>query len=627
MAFIRKALNRITSRWVIFLIEHTLILISFGWAIFTFESQLGRSMDTADQWAFTLINFMLASGWMLYFRTHEGIIRFTEIRDVYTVIQFSLAFGLCWLVILVVGGPRYFSDRLPYTIAATHIMRSAFFIITLRVLVKEIYQRAVRSARSVRTFRNVLIYGAGDVGMATRQALELDKQTDVRAVGYIDDNVDKIGKNVNGLRVMGSHADELRTIIGQLQVKEIILATNKLSTEKKLSISELCTELRLKLKQIPELNSWIDGVFREHQLKQVEIEDLLQRPVIEVFNKQTARELHDAVVLVTGAAGSIGSEVCRQISRYNIKQIIALDQSETGLFELENEFKEEKTDTVFIPVLASVRDKSRMDALMAKYAPKIVFHAAAYKHVPMLENFPAEVVRTNVEGTKNVIDAAIQNGVSKFVLISSDKAVNPTNLMGASKRIGELYLQHASLHTSMKCITTRFGNVLGSNGSVVPTFRKQIEHGGPLTVTHPDITRYFMTIPEASSLVVEAATMGQSNEVFVFDMGEPIRIKDLALRMIRLAGLIPEQDIRIEYTGLRQGEKLYEELFTVKEMMAVTHHPKILKSRKDELDVKFIYRLEQLLKQTDELGKDDIIRIIQSLVPEMSPSAVSTMVV
>lgn len=627
MAFIRKALNRITSHWVIFLIEQALMLFSLGWAFYTFQSQINHPLSEADKWGYVIANIVVASCCMLYFRTHEGIIRYTEIKDVYTVIRFALAFGLIWLFVLKIGGPRYFVDNMPYSIALTHVIRTSFFIITLRVLIKEIFQRAIRVSKPKNHFRNILIYGAGDVGMAARQALELDRHNDLKAVGYIDDNLDKIGKNVNGLRVIGSDPVVLRKFINQYQIKEIILATDKLSTENKLSISELCSEFHIKLKQIPELSSWMDGVFRERQLKQVEIEDLLQRPVIEVFNKQTAKELHDAVVLVTGAAGSIGSEVCRQISRYNVKQIIALDQSETGLFELENEFKNERADTVFIPVLASVRDRVSIDDLLKRYAPRIVFHAAAYKHVPMLENFPAEVVKTNVEGTKNVIDASAINGVIKFILISSDKAVNPTNLMGASKRIGELYLQYVSQHTNMKCITTRFGNVLGSNGSVVPTFRKQIERGGPVTVTHPDITRYFMTIPEASALVLEAATLGQSNEVFVFDMGEPVRIKDLAMRMIRLAGLIPNLDIRIEYTGLRQGEKLFEELFTGKEMMAMTHHPKILKAKKYELDGNFHFQIESLIDSYQNISNEEIKVMIQSIVPEMNLHTSSKMIV
>ncbi len=403
------------------------------------------------------------------------------------------------------------------------------------------------------------------------------------------------------------------------EIKEIILEIgNQLSPSKKLTLAEICGNHAVKLTQIPPLHQWIDGVFKLVQLKNVSIEMLLERPVIKMFNEKTAEELRDKVVLVTGAAGSIGSEICRQLSHYPVKVIIGLDQSETGLFDLDNEFKNHFKQVKLNVVLASVHDKKTIEQVMQTRQPFAVFHAAAYKHVPLLEEFPAEVVKTNVFGTKNVVEAAAANGGKKFVMVSTDKAVNPTNLMGAIKRIAEMIVQHAGLQTSMHTITTRFGNVLGSNGSVVPTFRKQIEEGGPVTVTHADITRYFMTIPEASALVIEAGTMGQRNEIFVFDMGEPVKIIDLAKRMIRLAGYIPNESMDINITGLRPGEKMYEELFSETEKLVGTHHPKIMKAMNLNIREDLSEKLDEMNELLEKNKHSSTSDLIQELVPELS---------
>ncbi len=388
--------------------------------------------------------------------------------------------------------------------------------------------------------------------------------------------------------------------------------------EKKIELAELCSQYDVKLSQIPPLSEWMDGVFRSHQLKEVSIEMLLQRPAINLFNKKTSDELTGKTVLITGASGSIGSEICRQLTTHPIKKIILLDQSESGIFELINELKLSQTHVNYTPELATVREKSTIERIMQMHKPDIVFHAAAYKHVPLLENFPIELIRTNIIGTMNVADAALDAGVKKFVMISTDKAVNPTNLMGASKRIAEIYIQQLSTKGNMKCITTRFGNVLGSTGSVVPTFRKQIEAGGPVTVTDPDITRYFMTIPEASMLVLEAATMGNGDEIFVFDMGEPVKIIDLAKRMIMLAGLIPDKDVNIAFTGLRPGEKLYEELFKESEMLQPTHHPKIMVAKKT-LNIEHFKENIEILIEAQNNGvenTEELKTLIKKIIPE-----------
>jgi FlaA1/EpsC-like NDP-sugar epimerase len=455
--------------------------------------------------------------------------------------------------------------------------------------------------------------------------IELNNSSTNKIFCFVNDNNQKIGKTLSGVPVESADLINISKLLTDHEIKEIILATsNLLAPQKKIALAEICGNHAVKLTQIPPLHQWIDGVFKLEQLKNVSIEMLLERQVIKMFNEKTAEELRDKVVLVTGAAGSIGSEICRQLSNYPVKEIIALDQSETGLFDLDNEFRNHFKQVKLSVVLASVRDKKTIEQVMQTRQPFAVFHAAAYKHVPLLEEFPAEVVKTNVFGTKNVVEAAAANGVKKFVMVSTDKAVNPTNLMGASKRIAEMIVQNAGLHASMHTITTRFGNVLGSNGSVVPTFRKQIEEGGPVTVTHADITRYFMTIPEASALVIEAGTMGQRNEIFVFDMGEPVKIIDLAKRMIRLAGYIPGESMDINITGLRPGEKLYEELFSETEKLVGTHHPKIMKA----MNLEIRNDIDEKLNEFNVLLEGNLLfevqEIIKELVPELEKRKLTT---
>jgi FlaA1/EpsC-like NDP-sugar epimerase len=465
---------------------------------------------------------------------------------------------------------------------------------------------------------NVIVYGAGDMGLATKKAFELDPKSNKRIALFIDDNPEKIGKTIGAHKIEAANALNVSTLVTEKNITEIILATNNLiDPKKKLALAEICTNHGIRLTQIPPIDEWMEGIFKLEQLKSVTIEMLLERPVIKVFNQKTAEELNDKVVLITGSAGSIGSEICRQLTQYPIREMVVVDQAETPLFELTNELRSNFPNIKLTAILASIRDEQRMMSIMQEHRPFAVFHAAAYKHVPLLEEFPTEVVKTNVEGTCNVVKAAIKCGAHKFVMVSSDKAVNPTNLMGASKRIAEMIVQHYGSKSNMHAITTRFGNVLGSNGSVVPIFRKQIEAGGPITVTHAEITRYFMTIPEASTLVIEAGTMGEDEEIFVFDMGEPIKIVDLAKRMINLSGQVAGKDIDIQFTGLRPGEKLFEELFSKNEQLVATHHPKILKALRNDLCGEFEEHLQKLIQEAAAGNDKAIKQLIKKMVPEL----------
>jgi FlaA1/EpsC-like NDP-sugar epimerase len=616
MIFIRKALEKITSHWVILLIEQIMIAVSLTTVILFFNILTRQQSSQTDLLVYFIANLVISLFGTWFFQTHAGIIRYTEINDITTVLKYVTFSFLAWTLVSLGFGKFLFDFQLPLFLLFAHAVFSAFLLIVFRVLIREFYFRTIKS---INAHKNVIIYGAGDMGMATKRTFDLNGSSKNKIFCFIDDNSQKIGKTLSGVNVESADLMNISKLLTDHEIKEIILATNSsLSPQKKISIAEICSNHSVKLTQVPPLNQWIDGVFKLEQLKNVSIEMLLERPVIKMFNEKTAQELRDKVVLVTGAAGSIGSEICRQLTNFPIQLLVALDQSETGLFDLENEFRNSFPNTKLNVALASVRDQERINSIMQSYKPFVVFHAAAYKHVPMLELFPAEVVKTNVWGTKIVVEAASAAGAQKFVMVSTDKAVNPTNLMGASKRIAEMIVQHAGSKTNMHTITTRFGNVLGSNGSVVPTFRKQIESGGPVTVTHPDITRYFMTIPEASALVIEAGTMGSSDEIFVFDMGEPVKIIDLAHRMIRLAGYVPGEEIEIKYSGLRPGEKLYEELFSENEKLVGTHHPKIMKAMKNEFEGDFEELTGELISASSSGDNCLIQNLIKVLVPELN---------
>jgi FlaA1/EpsC-like NDP-sugar epimerase len=445
--------------------------------------------------------------------------------------------------------------------------------------------------------KNVVIFGAADTGVATQRVLENDLSANVQVIAFIDDDKKKSNKILNGASIISYN--DFKEMVKMQPVDELVFASYTLPTKRKNEVVDFCLDHDIKVLSVPPYEKWADGRFNSRQLQAIKIEDLLERDPIYINNNQIRSQIKGKRILVTGAAGSIGSEIVRQLLNYQPEYIILCDQAETPLHNLELELEENNSRVKCISYLADITNESRMNHLFEEFKPQYVYHAAAYKHVPMMELCPTEAVRNNVIGVKVVADLSIKHNVERFVMISTDKAVNPTNVMGASKRMAEMYVQALStekFHTT-KFITTRFGNVLGSNGSVIIRFKEQIEKGGPITVTHPNITRYFMTIPEACQLVLEAGSMGNGGEIFVFDMGQPVAIADLAKKMIRLYGMIPNIDINVTYTGLRPGEKLYEELLNDEENTTQTYHDKILIAKVREVSY------DMVKNHTEEMSK------------------------
>jgi FlaA1/EpsC-like NDP-sugar epimerase len=462
---------------------------------------------------------------------------------------------------------------------------------------------------------NVIIFGTGEAGIYTKRALDRDAGMKYDVIAFIDDDPKKSGKTIEGINIFGP--DKLQNLLKTKTIAHIIISIQNLNSTKKKEISELCLQYNTKVLVVPPVERWINGELSFKQIKKINIEDLLGREVITLDEKEISKQLRDKVVLITGAAGSIGSELVRQIAQYDPKKLVLLDCAETPLFYLDVEMLEKYKRCPFEIVIGDIRNIQRMQRLFDYFKPEIVYHAAAYKHVPMMENNPSEAVFTNVVGTKTIADLSIKYNVEKFIMISTDKAVHPTSVMGASKMIAEIYTQSMNKFNKTKFVTTRFGNVLGSSGSVIPLFKKQIEKGGPITITDPNITRYFMTIPEACSLVLEAGTMGKGGEIFIFDMGKSIKIVELAKKMIQLSGLTLGKDIQIIYTGLRPGEKLYEELLNDKENTIPTHHPQIMIAKVQESDLKTTSKeVDELISLFKTQKNFEIVKKMKQMIPE-----------
>lgn len=606
--------SRNTPRWVIFCLDLTICSVGLVVAyLLRFEFRPPRpEIDLALKF-FPVFIVIRAAAFVLG-RTYAGIIRFTSTQDAVRIFVVlcttSVLFALMNQVRNTWFDQKYF---VPNSIIAIEFLLSMSAMIMARIAVKLLYLELKTPSRA-RT--RVVIYGAGEAGVITKRTLERDRRAAVQVMAFIDDDEHKSGKKIEGTSIY--HTSRAEELFASGKADALILAIEQLDPRKKRNMINLALKHNVPVRDIPPVSQWIGGQLNASQIKSIRIEDLLGREPIRLDSTSVHAQVKGKTVVVTGAAGSIGSELVRQLLAYGPARVVLCDQAETPLFELENSLRDSGHDLSRCEmVMGDVRQHDRMKRMMEYFRPQVVYHAAAYKHVPLMEQNPSEAVLANVLGTKNLVDLSDEYGVTTFVLVSTDKAVNPTSVMGATKRVAEMYVQSKNTVSSTQYITTRFGNVLGSNGSVIPIFRRQIEAGGPVTVTDRDVTRFFMTIPEAVSLVLEAGAMGRGGEIFAFDMGERIRIADLAENMIRLSGLEPHADIEIRYTGLRPGEKLYEEVLEASESTVKTHHPKILQMKVaprvfTELD----REVNELISLFDKQNNTDIVKKLKQLVPQ-----------
>lgn len=602
-------------RWVIMILDLSLSAISLFLA-YMIRFDIKAEADLwQTEWDILVkaLPVFFAVRWLVFFifGIHKGLVRHTSTSDFrrlfLAVSTTSILFFALGFVRLGIDGYYLF----PISVVVIEYLFFLFLVTVSRFTIKLWY---LESTKTKGNTVNVLIYGAGISGLIAKRTIEKDARIDFKVRGFVDDNKKIDGTRIEGVTVY--HTDKLEHLLRTEEVSQVILAIQQPDEVNRSRVVQICLEAGVELKKVPSPKSWINGEFSAKQISQVRIEDLLGRKPIVLNQEGILEALRGQVVLVSGAAGSIGSGLVHQIVKYAPKQLVLLDQAESPMYELELEVRKEYPEIDLQVVIGDVTNLERMRHLFSVFSPNWVFHAAAYKHVPMMEENPSEAVMTNVLGTKHLVDLSIAFGVLKFVMISTDKAVNPTNVMGASKRIAEIIAQNANQQKKTQFITTRFGNVLGSNGSVIPLFKRQIEQGGPVTVTDERITRYFMTIPEACQLVLEAGIMGHGGEIFVFDMGESVKIIDLAKNMIRLSGLELGKDIEIQFTGLRPGEKLYEELLNEAENTLPTHHPKILKARERELQPDVQEKINALLGLIGTTDNFELVEHMKRIVPE-----------
>jgi FlaA1/EpsC-like NDP-sugar epimerase len=600
--------NKYASKWLVLAIDSAIVIFSFGMSyLVRFNFTLNFDLK---QFLFQLPFVLIVAAISFFvFGSFKSVIRHTGFTDVMILFKsVSLMAFLTVLFVLVNREAHLIPDfTIPLTILIIHALLSFVFLSSSRLVFKMGYNHL--KCKYVASKR-VLIFGASDSGIVTYNALISNVREKFDVVGFIDDNLKKNGKSINGISI-SSKKKVNQAYIDANKIDEIIVTSENINKDSLISL--VC--LNVKITKVPPIEKWINGELNARQIKQVQIEDLLGRAPIEINNPNLLNEFNGETVLITGAAGSIGSELVKQLADFDVKTLILVDQAESDLYDLQQDLKQNGKHH-FIAIVADIRDGLRIDSIFQNYKPSMVFHAAAYKHVPLMEQSPYEAIKINVNGTKILADTASRYNVKKFVFVSTDKAVNPTSVMGATKRMAEMYISCLQKESKTKFITTRFGNVLGSNGSVIPLFKKQIEKGGPLTLTHKDITRYFMTIPEASQLVLEAVTMGKGGEIFIFDMGESVKIYDLAKNMIKLSGLRFPEDIDIKITGLRPGEKLYEELLANGENTLTTYHKKIWISNTRELDYEYIKSKIEELCITNRFQNNNIVMKIKTLIPE-----------
>ena len=605
-----------TPRWIIIVIDLLIATFSLGLSYlirFDLNTEFSIFKKEWEVLSKSILLYFIIKFCVFYaLKIHRGLVRYTSIQDLRRILLASIISSLIFLILSLIR-KNYLDDYylFPMSILIMEFIFSLTFMAGSRFVIKLLY---LESIKSTQVKENVLIYGAGTMGMITKRTIEVDTRNNQVAIGFIDNNNRLVGNRIDGLPIYSP--DKILELQKQLNITTLIISIRNPNADQLKKVIENCLEAGIKVQKVPDPKTWVNGELSALQIVKIPIEDLLGRAPIALNQEKLRASLSEKTILVSGAAGSIGSGLVLELLRHNPKKIILLDQAESPLYDLENQLRQLETQTKLEVVIGDVCSLNRMQKIFDVFRPEIIFHAAAYKHVPMMENNPSEAIHTNILGTKHLVDLACQYQAEKFIFISTDKAVNPTNVMGASKRIAEMYAQFKNQSGSTQFITTRFGNVLGSNGSVIPLFQKQIENGGPVTVTDERITRFFMTIPEACQLVLEAFTMGEGGEIFVFDMGESIKIIDLAKKMIQLSGLELNKDISIKITGMRPGEKLYEELLADEENTLATHHPKILIAKTRENSIQLGQEIDALIALFDEQNNQDIVMKMKEIVPE-----------
>lgn len=621
MNAIKRRLKNDVPRGIILLIDMCIVVITYILSNFILNSFYGRFEIEAMlcKIPIVLVAYLIS---FFVFKPHRGIVRQTGLKDAQNVLYSCFFASVIMVLISLAQRLDFMSDsfdlyfRFSYSVIFLHLLLTTVVMVSARVFYSKFYKTYVLGGRNL---KRVLIYGSGDSGMITIGALHADTKINAEVIGFIDDSPKKIGKKINGYRVFAPE-DISVDFVKKNRIDDIVISIQNIPRTRLNEISKFLEDLPVRIKIIPPATDWLNGKYTGRQIKELKIDDLLGRKSIKLENPIVDREIEGKVVLITGAAGSIGSEIARQVALRDFKRLILLDQAESALYDVQQTI--ESTDVEKIEfIVGNIRDDKRMHDLFSVIKPDIIYHAAAYKHVPLMEDNPYEAVTTNVGGTKIIADLAVKFKAQKFVMISTDKAVNPTNVMGASKRTAEIYVSSLNENSQTNFIVTRFGNVLGSNGSVIPLFKRQIDQGGPLTVTHQDITRYFMTIPEACQLVLEASVMGHGGEIFVFDMGESMKIFELAKRMIRLSGYSYPDEIDIKITGLRPGEKIFEELLANDENTLKTHHDKIMiaqvrKEHLKELSNMINEMCEYVVSTKDEPDNNQLVGLMKAIVPE-----------
>ncbi len=616
---------RILPRWLVFLLDLFLVCfclllsrmlkLNFNWA--DVDAGLRLMMGVV---------LMLNAGLFLIFKSYAGIVRYTNLEDAQRLVMVNAIAAVFYIGLnsLVLKSGPYFTLQ----IVTINFLITTFVIISYRLAVRYCFNFYKSLSQDEKVLKKkVAVYNTSGDGLHIKKVMNSLPNGDLQVVAFLDDSANAAGKLLEGIPIYSTQESNILKLKNE-GVELIIIANKQMAKNKLNDLVDLCFAVGIKIQQVPAMRDWLNGKLDTQQLQNINIEDLLEREVIKIHNEAIYTELRGKRILVTGAAGSIGSELVRQLIQYRPSLIILCDKAETPMHEFHLEIQERFKNANIKAYMGDIKDRLRMEHLFEVYNPQIVFHAAAYKHVPLMEDNPSIAVLNNVLGTKILAELAVANDVEKFVMVSTDKAVNPTNVMGASKRIAEIFTQSyfrelakdvkKDGHVSVtKFVTTRFGNVLGSNGSVIPRFQQQIEKGGPVTVTHPDITRFFMTIPEACLLVIEAGVMGQGGEIFIFDMGKPVKIIDLARKIIKLAGKEPDVDIKIVYTGLRPGEKLYEELMTSAENTMPTYHEKILIADVRQYDFALVEkRVDKLIKCAQQHYTLETVHLMKELVPE-----------